>query len=970
MKRSYYLASTAVMGLVLSISSQAMAQTADKPDAAAKNDDTIVVVGSRLRQTNFNSAAPITIISTTDKLDEGKTTATAILQSNAITGGNAQINNAYSGYIVDGGPGVNTLGLRGLGATRTLILLNGHRLAPAGVGGGVDAVDLNTLPPQIIIDRFEILRDGASSIYGSDAVAGVVNVVTKTKIHGFELSGSNQITQNGAAPQRNLEFAAGYTGNRFNVVAGIGYYQQNALTLKDVPWAQCQTDGFLGGAETLDPRTGQPKCYPITGSGDNGVTINTLGTSTRAGVGAVGAVGTSFNRWRPNAAVTTGLVGYEGVGGGANGLNVRDTFDPRMLQSQVVSPEKLYRGFISGSYDLQALGNAELYFSGLFSDRESSQVGYRQLIIDYAKGSPLIPAALASSTYLGAGGSLMTNGLATGVRAFVGFGLTNNTQSVRSYRIDGGMKGQLGFGNWRYDLYLGTARSEGIYHQQQFLTDRLSQSMNVVSNGAGGYNCVDPSNGCVAAPALTPAVIGGQLPQNWVNYVEQWVSGSTVYNSQNASLSVDGTAFHLPAGDVKTAMGIEYAFMKLDDEPPVDSVNGNLYNYSTSAVTRGSDETLSGYAEAELPILRNVPFAKDLTLNASGRLTHYRSYGDGWTYKLNGKYSPVSWLTLRATYGTSFRAPSLKEQYQGATAGFVSNQNDPCNNYDVSGNATLIKNCQAVGLPAGWQATTSVRVNTLGGAAAGLKAETSKNLTLGAVFQPDLGSHGSLKFSVDYYDIQINNAVDRAGYSYILSNCYNDANFGTANAKYCRLISRDPNTGGLTVNDSYINVAQQKVRGLDFQLTYKTQIGSAKLSVDAMASDYFAQPYQLFPDQDPTEYNGTITNPKWTGDVHAKLAWSKVSLYYGFSYVGGQDSNDFLGKGAKYNFKVGDYFLHDASVKFKAPKFDIVLGVSNLFDTAPPTISSGYYSRLGNAPLYSGYDVFGRTLFVNFNAKF
>ena len=162
MKRSYYLASTAVMGLVLSISSQAMAQTADKPDAAAKNDDTIVVVGSRLRQTNFNSAAPITIISTTDKLDEGKTTATAILQSNAITGGNAQINNAYSGYIVDGGPGVNTLGLRGLGPTRTLILLNGHRLAPAGVGGGVDAVDLNTLPPQIIIDRFEILRDGAS----------------------------------------------------------------------------------------------------------------------------------------------------------------------------------------------------------------------------------------------------------------------------------------------------------------------------------------------------------------------------------------------------------------------------------------------------------------------------------------------------------------------------------------------------------------------------------------------------------------------------------------------------------------------------------------------------------------------------------------------------------------------------------------------------------------------------------------
>jgi len=218
MNRSNYLASSAAACIAVCaafVATSAMAQTAAAPAASSKTDDSIVIVGSRLRRTNFNSGAPITIISTNDKLDEGQTTATAVLQSNAITGGNAQVNNAYSGYIVDGGPGTNTLGLRGLGATRTLILLNGRRLAPSGVQGGVSAVDLNTLPPQIIIDRYEVLRDGASSIYGSDAVAGVVNVVTRKKM-GVELFAANSMTGAGAGSQQTFEVGAGYNSSRFN----------------------------------------------------------------------------------------------------------------------------------------------------------------------------------------------------------------------------------------------------------------------------------------------------------------------------------------------------------------------------------------------------------------------------------------------------------------------------------------------------------------------------------------------------------------------------------------------------------------------------------------------------------------------------------------------------------------------------------------------------------------------------------
>ncbi len=973
MKMSNYLGSSAVMVLALCAAAPAYAQSTDKPagDTVAKPDEQIVVVGSRLRRTNFNSGAPITIISTSDKLDEGKTTATAVLQSNAITGGNAQINNAYSGYIVDGGPGTNTVGLRGLGATRTLILLNGRRLAPAGVQGGVSAVDLNTLPPSVVIDRYEILRDGASSIYGSDAVAGVINVVTKKKM-GIELFGANSMTTTGAGSQQTLEAGFGFNSSRLSVVGAVSYYRQNALYASDVDWAQCQTDGFGLGQETMDPRTGQPKCYTITGTGSNGVTINTIGTTTRAGQGAVGTTATSFNRWRPNAAVTTGLVGWEGVGGTGTGLNVRDTFDPRMLQSQVISPTDLYRGFIAGSYDLQALGDAELYFSGLFSDRESSQQSFSQLSLDYAKGSPLIPASMASSTFLPVGGSLMNPTSATGVRAFIGYGQRGTQQSVRNYRIDGGIRGRTGIGDWRYDLYVATNRSEGKYYQEQFLTDRLAQSAYVVSNGSGGFNCVDTSRGCVAMPALTPAVVGGQLPANWLNFVKQWVGGYTTFDTNTVALSVDGTAFNLPYGAVKVASGAEYVSMKINDTPPADSITGNLYNYSTSAATRGSDESVSVYAEAEVPWLRNLPLAKDLTMNVSGRWTHYRSYGDGWTYKLNTMYSPVGWLTLRATYGTSFRAPSLKEQFQGSTAGFVSSANDPCNGYNASSTAILYNNCSAIGLPTDFLQTQSIRVNTLGGAAAGLKAETSDNLTLGAVFQPDLGRFGALKLSVDYYRITINNAVSRAGYGEILDRCYNDQNFGTPNAIYCRLVTRNPTTNALTVNDSYINVATQRAAGFDIQLRYTKDFGKAKLTLDGIASRYTSQLFQLFPDQDPTEYNGTVMYPKWTGQLSAKVETGPYSLYWMTSYVQGQNSNDLLGTaGTKYNFVTPDYFLHNASVKVKATsRFDIVLGVNNVFNKTPPFISAGYYNRVGNAPLYSGYDYFGRTVFMNVKARF
>ena len=170
-------------------------------------------------------------------------------------------------------------------------------------------------------------------------------------------------------------------------------------------------DATGASLDFIDPKTGQPKCYPITGTGSNGVTINTIGTqnvtaANAAGLGLIGPVvggagssGTTFNRWRPNTSVTTGVVGFEGVGGGSNNLNVRDTFEPRMLAESLISPGENTTTFIQATYDLDALGSAQLYFDFLGHRRESQQTNYRQLALDYRLGSPLIPPSLAFSDF-------------------------------------------------------------------------------------------------------------------------------------------------------------------------------------------------------------------------------------------------------------------------------------------------------------------------------------------------------------------------------------------------------------------------------------------------------------------------------------------------------------------------------------------------------------------------------------------
>ncbi|WP_372484185.1 TonB-dependent receptor plug domain-containing protein [Stenotrophomonas sepilia] len=953
--------------------------TEEASKSKATNLDTVTVTGSRISRDVFNSVSPVQVVTREETTLAGFNSTTAALQSTAVTAGAAQINNAYGGYVTDGGPGANTLGLRGLGPTRTLILLNGRRVSPAGTRGSVGSTDLNVLPNSIV-DRVEILKDGASSIYGSDAVAGVINIITKKKVDGVSFEAQHNATDGGGGEERRYSIMFGATGERSHFSGSYEYYTRNELTLADRSWAGgCPTDmyrdidagDYWGSGDFIDPLTGKPKCWSLDAGG---TTLNTIGTNTRTGVAAPGGAGTRFNRWRPNAAITTGLVGYEGVD-----LNTRDTFDPAMRNQSLISPTKTHTLYLQGGFDLNALGDAELYYEFLGNKRKSTQTGYRQLTLDYAVGSPLIPANLRDSV---AGAPTdQTSGKNLGVRAFIGFGNDTNKQNVDFLRFNAGLRGHLS-SEWNYDFNVMHSRSDADYTFESFLTSRLRQSLDVVSNGAGGYVCRDGSNGCIAAPALNTNTIGGKLPQDWKDWVFVPVTGNTLYKETTVNFNVNGPLFDMPYGSAGGAFGVEYRKARIDDTPSPYSINADLYNLTNATPTRGSDSVFEAYGELELPLLSGVTAAEELTVNLSGRYTDYKSYGSDETYKIGALWTPVKWLSFRASYGTSYRAPALFEQFLGGTTGFLSSSADPCNEYgDRNPSSPRYKNCASLGLAPDYLATQGVTVVTQGGAEAGLEAETSKAKTLGVVIQPEFGSgFGDLSFAADYFDIEVKNGVDSAGGANILSRCYDSgsADFSSGSG-LCRLVARNPVNNQLVVTNGFINLSTDKVRGLDFTTRYVREIGPGTLRTTLQFTHYLEQASKVFSDDPLVDYNGMLSRPENTASLDLSYKWKNWQVRYGLDWIDKMDSyayyeernpGDFDPATSAYKLYTPNYFLQAISVKYEADKWSVTGGVRNFADRKPPTISQGVYSTVGNALLYSGFDYFGRSYFLNITRSF
>lgn len=995
MNISRLLAATALASASFAVPQVAYAQdTAQSGEAAeAEEVQEVTVTGSRIRRDEYSAVEPITVVTKEEITQSGFASAADALQSAEVTAGSGQINNYYSGFVVDGGTGANTLGLRNLGPARTLILLNGRRLSPAGTRGAVLSADLNVLPTAII-ERIEILKAGASSVYGSDAIAGVVNIITDEKTRGLTLDAQVNVPEIGAGVDRRISATFGFGTDRLNIIGSLEYRERDGIRLNDVDFTKCPIPGYLNGEGSEfgsgDPfPVGDPRnCFTID---NGGVTINTLGIPTRQGIGRTsGAVG-NFNRFVPAPGVTTGpFPGYLGVG-----LYDRDSFDPASQEEYLITPVKTYTGFLSATYELNALGNAEIYGEILATRRQSEAPLYRQLSLDYLRGSPLLDPSIRNGAFLAPNST--SSGQIIAARAFIGFGLTDSSQEVDYVRAGAGIRGDFFLPGWRYDAYVGKSWTDATYEIESFLTDRIANSLLVVQNLDGSFSCASAASnpGCVAAPPLNADTIGGRLPQAYKDYILANTIGTNKFRETTAILTVDGPIFALPGGDAQLALGAEYRKQRIDDTPDVNAINGNLLGLTSSEPTRGSDSVKEVFAEVYLPLLSDTPFFQNLNLNASVRYTDYESYGSDTTYKVAGEWELVKGFGFRGSYGTSYRAPALAEQFLGATSGFLGGGNDPCDSdnfpadpADYTPNDTLVaQNCGAIGIDVTTFAqNSSITTFSLGGASFGLEAETSTNWSVGAVARPPLPSSiGTLSLALDYFDIKVENGVSQLGAANILNRCYADVAFNPT-AGFCRLVERDGNNQ-LTVNNGYVNLSTDIVKGFEFNGRFATDLlFGNRLVLNANVTKYTEQSTRLFPEEFLTDANGTYVTPDWVGTFDVTYRIGEATLRYGVTWIDGSEGtydyfaydeqtgtvDQALAQAYRDNYilEVPDYFLHSASVQFNvAEKFELTMGVRNLFDTEPPRISAAV-TTIGNAPLYSGYDYTGRQFFVNTNFKF
>ena len=328
-------------------------------------------------------------------------------------------------------------------------------------------------------------------------------------------------------------------------------------------------------------------------------------------------------------------------------------------------------------------------------------------------------------------------------------------------------------------------------------------------------------------------------------------------------MTFDGPIVSLPAGRVQAAFGYENRQTEIDDTPDPNSIASNLYNLTSATPTRGKDKVNEIFTEIEVPLLANKPGARELTINGSLRYTDYDSYGSDDTYKIGLMYRPIDWFSVRVTQGTSFRAPALLRAVPGPDERLLEPGGRPLQQLRRAGREPRAgRKLRFRGPAPTFVATSGIRVLSEGGAAAGLEAETSDNLTYGIILQPELGDAGDLSVAIDYFDIEINNGVAQAGGTNILPRCYDDPQF-RAGGGFCKLVTRNAAVSQqLTVSNAHTNIATQLAEGIDYTIRYDRDLGPGSFRVNTQATHYLEQSNKLFEDDALDRLNGSLNNPE------------------------------------------------------------------------------------------------------------
>lgn len=928
----------------------------------------VLVTGSRIQTSIDSKANPLTVIGT-EALDQTPGVALETLFRKQ-----PQIDNNRGGVTPvqnnNGANSASTISLRNLGANRTLVLLDGRRTMSNFAGS---SVDIDTIPISTI-ERIEILRSGASSVYGADAVGGVVNIITKKDYQGLEFA----LTA-GSAAHDSRSYNASITGggnfDRGNFLVTGGYSDRDIARVTNRSWAVDQFEGT-----------------PLFGQGPNASSIPGFVAQTQSPVFATSQFpnggrpyfygpANQFVLWRAGTppAIQDGLAqagiapppgifflprsGYRydftpevdvlitGFQQKNLGLNFRYDLadDVRFVTNTTYVDKKVPSATIpfQAGFFLSTPKYPGLYIPAFLEDYtwdQTNNILVRRRILD-TNGNPIPNPGNPYGITI------------QGRTRFDGRPRTRlNTQWV--LRTQAGFEGKL-FDKFDWDAGVLFTRAESAARQDN--TPNFSRLAQVTGQRPCG---IDVATGCSIGNFFG---VGTLTEEQYDYFLEtQTSTGTQTQNYGYASLS--GSVLPFPAGDLQFAAGVETRKEALTNL--FDELRKSGEGITQADDTHGEYSVDSFFTEFSIPLLKDLPLARALTLTASGRLDDYSNdFGAAKTWKVGFDNDMGGGLTLRASYGTGFRAPNINELFSG-TNHDSQDATDPCDvdNGALAGSSRCLADLAALGVDGTEyrSATPETALTELGGNRA-LRPEESRQWTVGLFYVPE--ALPSFNAQIDYYDVRIKDAINSFTAQSVMDACYGPLELA------CERITRSP-FGGTVMNIDVIplNSGNENVRGVDFSFAYGTDFGAPGIGRwDAsVGGTYLLEHNVVGPDTLTVNNAGrfnfseTGAEPRLRGTIELGWSLSDMRAQWTTRYFGKVTNVD--GTPAVFGNFADAYWLHDLALSWSPGQYSFILGVSNVLDEPPPVFTTGLsgYNSLPTA----GYDYVGRFVFGRVKVAF
>jgi outer membrane receptor protein involved in Fe transport len=958
------------------------AQEVPKVEVAGKVQK-VEVTGSRIISANAESPAPIQVLTAKDIEESGVTNIQDLLQKNPVFGP-AAISRTNSNFSTSS-VGVATVDLRGLGTDRTLVLVNGRRYVP-GIPG-TSTVDLNTIPTEFI-ERIEILTGGASATYGSDAVAGVVNIILKKSFEGIAFNAQYGESEKGDSEEKkaNITFGTTTADGKGNIIAHFAVTQQGSVFSRDR--AASAVDQFSEGAGfTGDPADFFTARRPFFSS------------FTPAGVFNTGGGSRTFDA--QGNLIVPSTNGPAGDGVGATGFN-RSAF-----RTIAVPTDRLLLA-AKGDYALSE--KQSIYFEGTYAatktKSELEPFPLSSTNISPATGglipgetfvngvptrNPLIPTALFNLLTDRDGDGLVDYGFN---RRLSDIGNRGNTANRDTFRFAGGFKGEL-YKTWNYDVsavYGSTKESQVSNGQVNVLN--FNSALHVIPdvddlNNNGSITdaiCADANARAQGCVPLNVFGVGSISPAA-AAYVAAPSSRSTKTTEKVVSGAINGELFDLPAGAVSAAVGAEYREESSSTNSDVLTTTG-LNGGNAIPDTAGKFNVKEIYAEIRVPLLKNIPFVKSLDSNFAIRQGDYSSVGSVNSWTTGVDWAPVSDLRIRGTASKATRAPNVSELFTAPSQNFPSGLNDPCTGVTATSTTTNSAQCRLdPGVNANIAANGGVFTNNqadlqgISGFNAGnpnLDAEKSKSYTLGFVLTPKSVSWlKNFAFTADYFDIKIKGAIGNPGEQFILDQCYSGTDTRFCNNIIRRQVPTATNSVGSLefVNQTLTNSGGITTNGVDLTAAYSNRVGSGNLNARVAYTYLHKYDFKPTPDADIDPGAGEI------GLAKNKFVFN---LGYDIGNFGVRTTTTYIGSSALDDQFLAGYDLAPGSVKVPSKTYldlqaiyrigksaQVYFGIDNATNTkAPPIISGLPGDDTGTETSASTYDVIGRRYYVGLRYAF